>query len=99
MRIRHRAGGVSSFAACAMRQNFFIYAKTTFAFSETIPQIVWIATPDDGLDYCNHRLFELTGQPAEQSRGNGWHQIIHPDDLPAAVANWEKTRRNGTPID
>jgi diguanylate cyclase (GGDEF)-like protein/PAS domain S-box-containing protein len=67
--------------------------------AETIPQIVWTATPDDGLDYCNHRLFELTGQPAEQSRGNGWHQIIHPDDLPVAVANWEKSRRNSTPID
>jgi PAS domain S-box-containing protein len=67
--------------------------------AETIPQIVWTATPGAGFDYCNHRWYELTGLSAEQTMGTGWQDAFHPDDLPVALANWEKGHRDGTPID
>jgi LPXTG-motif cell wall-anchored protein len=31
------------------------------ALAEAIPQIVWTAVPGGGIDYCNQRLYELTG--------------------------------------
>ena len=34
--------------------------------SEAIPQIVWTASPDGGVDYCNRRWFELTGRRLAQ---------------------------------
>jgi diguanylate cyclase (GGDEF)-like protein/PAS domain S-box-containing protein len=61
--------------------------------AEAIPQIVWTASPNDGLNYCNQRLYELTGHGVEQLKGAGWH------DLPVAVANWERSRREGTFLD
>lgn len=67
--------------------------------AETIPQIVWTATPGIGLDYCNQHWCELTGQPVERALGNGWQTAFHPDDLPLALRNWEKGQREGTPID
>jgi len=31
--------------------------------------------------------------------GAGWHQILHPDDLPVVLSNWEKSRRECTALD
>jgi len=67
--------------------------------AEIIPQIVWTAIPSAGLDYCNHRWTELTGQPVEEAMGMGWLETLHPDDVPVALSNWEKGRRDGTTID
>ena len=67
-------------------------------FAEIIPQIIWTAMPGGGLDYCNHRWTELTGQPIEQAMGMGWQGALHPDDLPVALSNWERGRE-GNAID
>jgi diguanylate cyclase (GGDEF)-like protein/PAS domain S-box-containing protein len=64
--------------------------------SEAIPQIVWTAGPDGGIDYCNRRWFELTGLTPEQTMGSGWEQVIHPDDLPFSREQWAKSLRDGS---
>jgi NO-binding membrane sensor protein with MHYT domain len=64
--------------------------------SEAIPQIVWTAGPDGGIDYCNRRWFELTGLTPEQTMRSGWEQVIHPDDLPFCREQWAKSLRDGS---
>ncbi len=67
--------------------------------SEAIPQIVWTAGPDGGIDYCNRRWFELTGLTPEQTMGSAWQQVIHPDDLPFCRELWAKSLRDGSPFE
>ncbi len=67
--------------------------------AEAIPQIVWTAIPGGGLDYCNQRLYDLTGLGKEDVLGSAWQNLLHPDDLPLALTNWENSRRTGTSYD
>jgi len=67
--------------------------------AEAIPQIVWTALPDRGVDYCNRRWYELTGLSEEQTLGDGWSNGLHPDDRPVVVQNWEKVLRTGEPFE
>jgi diguanylate cyclase (GGDEF)-like protein/PAS domain S-box-containing protein len=67
--------------------------------AEAIPQIVWTALPDSGVDYCNRRWYELTGFSEEQTLGYGWSSGLHPDDRPVALQNWEKVLRTGEPFE
>jgi diguanylate cyclase (GGDEF)-like protein/PAS domain S-box-containing protein len=67
--------------------------------AETIPQIVWTALPEGGVDYCNRRWYQLTGFVEEQTMGSGWANALHPDDLPVAVENWNKVLLTGEPLE
>lgn len=69
------------------------------ALAEAIPEIVWTAVPQLGLDYCNQRLCDLTGRTLEQLLGWKWTGTLHPDDVPLATSNWEKGRQTGAPIE
>lgn len=67
--------------------------------AEAIPQIVWTALPDSGVDYCNRRWYEVTGMSEEQTLGFGWSGGLHPDDRPVALQNWEEVLRTGEPLE
>ena len=67
--------------------------------AEAIPQIVWTAIPGGGMDYCNQRLYDLTGLSKEQALGWAWQNLLHPDDLPIALRNWESSRQTGKSYD
>ena len=67
--------------------------------AEAVPQIVWTALPEGAVDYVNQRWCELTGMGVEQSLGSGWQKALHPDDLPLALQNWEKSRETGAPFE
>jgi PAS domain S-box-containing protein len=64
---------------------------------ETIPAMVWRATAEGALDYCNARVVEYTGFSREDVMGIGWTQIIHPDDVEQVVRTWKSCVANGTP--
>lgn len=49
--------------------------------AEYITQIVWIANPQGQLDYVNSHWFDYTGQTFEQAQGEGWQEVMHPDDI------------------
>jgi PAS domain S-box-containing protein len=57
--------------------------------------MVWSAPASGGNDYLNTRWSEFTGTPEDQSRGDGWRAHIHPDDLDALLAAWERSRDGG----
>ena len=59
--------------------------------ADAMPQIVWTADATGAATYFNRRWFEYTGMTPEEVGQNAWHQVVHPDDLPAAV-----TRRDAT---
>ena len=56
--------------------------------TETIPEMLWSATPDGAIDYCNTRLLDYSGFSAHEIMGNGWTKLIHPDDAEPAARAW-----------
>ncbi|KAA5614645.1 PAS domain S-box protein [Rhodovastum atsumiense] len=63
--------------------------------AETIPQIVWTARPDGGLDYLNPQWTEFTGLSVEAGLGDGWATCLHPDDRGCIVAAWAEAVQRG----
>ncbi len=62
---------------------------------ETIPHMAWTAHPDGYIDYYNQRWYQYTGTTFEQVRDQGWQQVIHPDDLPETLRQWEHSLQTG----
>ena len=48
------------------------------------PVMMWTATPDTLVDFCNSPVIEFTGLPLEELLGEGWLRRVHPDDVEAA---------------
>jgi two-component system CheB/CheR fusion protein len=48
---------------------------------ETIPQIAWTNTVEGEVTFYNQRWYDYTGLDHEQTQGEGWQTVIHPDDL------------------
>src|SRR5258707_5714574 len=48
--------------------------------TETISVMLWSATPEGAIDYCNARMRDYTGFDAEQVMCAGWTQLL-PDDV------------------
>ncbi len=63
--------------------------------ADAIPQIVWTADSSGTVDFFNHRWFEYTGLSIEQSLNDGWKLLIHPDDLPTYLSQWEQALKTG----
>jgi diguanylate cyclase (GGDEF)-like protein/PAS domain S-box-containing protein len=59
--------------------------------AEAIPQIVWTSEPDGKADYVNERGHELMKLPNDQNVGEGWNEIIHPDDRAAWQETWQRS--------
>jgi PAS domain S-box-containing protein len=66
--------------------------------TETIPQMLWTADADGGVDYCNHRALGYTGLSLEQVRGTGWMKTVHPDDIEKMAKAWMAAVLTGEPF-
>jgi PAS domain S-box-containing protein len=48
--------------------------------TDTIPALVWSASPDGAVEYLNQRWLTYTGLTFEQARGWGFIDAYHPED-------------------
>jgi len=65
------------------------------SLAEALPQIVWTANPDGGLDFTNRRWHEYSGLTPQQSQGQGWAEAVYPDDLAVSLPIWNHCLRTG----
>ena len=65
--------------------------------TETIPEMLWSATAAGTIDYCNARVLDYTGFSAQEIMGNGWRQLLHPEDVDQAVRVWTSCVASGDP--
>jgi PAS domain S-box-containing protein len=65
--------------------------------TETIPEMLWSASPDGAIDYCNGRLLDYTGFLPEQVMTDGWMNLLHPDDVGTAAEIWKACVKTGAP--
>ncbi|MDE2607503.1 MAG: PAS domain S-box protein [Burkholderiales bacterium] len=61
--------------------------------AQAMPQIVFIAGADGGVQFLSQRWTEVTGRPVEVALGVGWRQQVHPADLPGMVGKLDEARR------
>ncbi len=65
--------------------------------AQSIPNHVWTALPDGNLDWFNDQVYAYSGAMAGDLDGAKWAGIVHPDDIPAAAADWGAALRSGQP--
>jgi PAS domain S-box-containing protein len=65
--------------------------------TETIPEMLWSASPQGAIDYCNSRVVDYTGLPAAEIMGDGWVKILHPDDAGETIRAWKVCVAAGNP--
>src|SRR6478672_3191266 len=49
--------------------------------AESIPHIVWAASPDGAVTYFNRRGTDYTGRPRETTYESNWVTLVHPEDV------------------
>jgi PAS domain S-box-containing protein len=67
-------------------------------FMETIPQMLWSATPDGAIDYYNQRVLDYAALSMDELRGAGWIKLIHPDEQDAMSKSWTAAVAEGVPF-
>ena len=71
-------------------------SETLFrTLAQALPNQVWSAPPDGVLDWFNDRVYSYSGrQPGELDAGR-WGEMVHPDDIGAAIAAWRHSLATG----
>jgi PAS domain S-box-containing protein len=57
---------------------------------ETIAQMAWTVDTDGEGTFYNKSWYDYTGLDFEGSKGPGWRDIFHPDDLPARSGRFKE---------
>ena len=65
--------------------------------ADAMPQFIWIADPEGKLNYFNQSVFDFSGKTYEDfMSGDGWLQIVHPDDREKNIESWTHCIKNKT---
>jgi PAS domain S-box-containing protein len=96
----HLVAGIAAQAAVAIDNARLVEAlrrgEEQYRFmAESVPQLMWTATPDGRPDYFNQRWVQYTGRTVGQSTVDGWKHTLHPQDLPRCVDRWQHSIISG----
>jgi PAS domain S-box-containing protein len=69
------------------------------AVADSMPQIVWAATPEGSIDYKNRKWYELTGADPRVVGDESWLPVLHPDDRQRTLDLWYESVRTGRPFE
>lgn len=64
--------------------------------AETMPLIVWTASPSGELDYANQWGLDFSAMSLEDVKGWGWLKMLHPDNLHKAREKWKESLSTGS---
>jgi PAS domain S-box-containing protein len=57
---------------------------------EVSPQIVWFGSADGRITYCNPYWYAYTGLTPDDTSGDGWASVVHPDHRERVLDAWKK---------
>jgi PAS domain S-box-containing protein len=64
--------------------------------AESIPHIVWTASPDGATTYFNRQGTDYTGCPRETNYEWNWVTLVHPEDAERAAQAWQHATTTGS---
>ncbi len=64
--------------------------------AESIPHIVWTASPDGATTYFNRQGTDYTGCPRETNYEWSWVTLVHPEDAERAAHAWQHATMTGS---
>jgi PAS domain S-box-containing protein len=67
--------------------------------ADAIPQIVWIANPEENFEFFNRAWYEFTGLAVDESISSGWKAALHPDDLSECRQSWLQAVGSGNALE
>ena len=67
--------------------------------AESIPQMVWTARPDGGLDYVNGQVSRYFGTNLEGVLGSGWLRWVHREDQARTIDRWTHSLTSNDPYE
>jgi PAS domain S-box-containing protein len=79
----------------ALRESESFYRQTL----ESIPGMVFTTRPDGYCDYQSQQWVEYTGIPISEHLGNGWNNLLHPEDRSRVYAAWRDAVEERAPYD
>ena len=66
--------------------------------ADTVPDIIYTATPDGMIEFLNQRFYDASGLPQCSGLGLGWTSAVHPEDLPGLTERWQRSLQTGEPF-
>jgi formate hydrogenlyase transcriptional activator len=69
------------------------------AFIDSFPGMLWSATPEGAVDYCNRPWLDFASMTLEQAEGWGWAAAIYPEDHDRVLECWRACLASGVPFD
>jgi PAS domain S-box-containing protein len=59
--------------------------------ADGLPQILWVARPDGSYEHHNKPWYDYTGLTGDESTGEAWRELIHPDDREEEQTSWARS--------
>lgn len=84
-------------AATEARQKLTDEQERTRFLLDSLPVLVWTATPDGQRDYFNPRWLAFTGKEMAAETGEQWLDSLHPDDREPVRTKWQQALATGSP--
>jgi len=70
-----------------------------WGIAESIPHMVWTATPDGSTEHLNQRAIDYLGLPDGLPEGLSWLRLLHADDVDRARREWARAVLAETPFE
>ena len=67
------------------------------ALADNIPQLAWMADKDGLIFWYNKRWYEYTGTTLEETKGQGWQKLHHPDHVDRVTTSMQHSWDTGEP--
>jgi PAS domain S-box-containing protein len=67
--------------------------------AEVLPGLVFVTDANGRNTYTNSHFTAYAGVDAAAMLGDGWISVIHPDDVPGVMTQWQATVASGAPYD
>ncbi|GAB3918316.1 PAS domain-containing sensor histidine kinase [Mucilaginibacter boryungensis] len=63
--------------------------------TDNIPQMTWTNLPNGEVTFYNQRWYTYTGLNHEDTKGWGWKEVVHPEDVPLTMERYMTALETG----